>query len=499
MTDTLIIYLPELHPDQAHLNAGENIEAAIDALNDDQPRDNASLASRHLVEWALLDMGQKRIRVTGHAELTDLLPQITGTYPESTVTNIIALIPGSQVLLKEVPMPSKQSKHIAKAIPYMLEDVLANDIEENFYAIGKASIANADGENKVPVAVIEKCLMDYWLMQLNKHGIAVDIITTDLLLVPYEESTWTLLLGQPSAWVRTAFNKGIVINQAALGSLLETTIQAAGKESQHMELKIIETQNNTNQSNESQLNENFSAESSEQAYQTGNCKAFDFDSWQAQLQENSLSTTYQCVEYSVFETFCLNYLANSGQPLINFCQGQYRRHSSGLSFNFNWKPPAVLLALLLVIQISGAVYQKIYYQSKADAFKQASIQLYRDYFPESKRIVNVKVQTKTNLQKMSAGSGNNDFMRLVYDIGEGLRQIQEKNSATISLARMSFDNKLGDLRVDLLAKDFFELEKYKQALIDAGLTVDISSAVAGEQGVQARIKVISSSENRGQE
>jgi len=100
---------------------------------------------------------------------------------------------------------------------------------------------------------------------------------------------------------------------------------------------------------------------------------------------------------------------------------------------------------------------------------------------------------------MSAGSGNNDFMRLVYDIGEGLRQIQEKNSATISLARMSFDNKLGDLRVDLLAKDFSVLEKYKQALIDAGLTVDISSAVAGEQGVQARIKVIASSENRGQE
>src|SRR3970040_1991154 len=197
-----------------------------------------------------------------------------------------------------------------------------------------------------------------------------------------------------------------------------------------MGLKIIEAQNNTNQSNESQLNENFSAESSEQAYQAGNYKTFDFDSWQAQLQENNLSTTYQCVEYSAFETFCLNYLTNSGQSLINFCQGQYRRRSSGLSINFNWKPPAVLLALLLVIQMSGAVYQKIYYQSKADAFKQASIQLYRDYFPENKRIVNVKVQTKTNLQKMSAGSGNNDFMRLVYDIGEGLRQIQEKNSAT---------------------------------------------------------------------
>ncbi len=462
MTDTLIIYLPEFSSGQAQQ---VDIDSTIAEGDGDLMPD-----LQQAVEWALLDTEQKRIRVSGQGELPGLLPLLTEKYPESRVTKTIALIPGSQVLFKSVSIPSKQSRHIAKAIPYMLEDFIANDIEQNFYAIGKP-----DNQGQVPVAVIEKTLIDHYFAVLHQHGIAADVITTDLLMVPYDASMWTLLLGHTSAWVRTTLNAGIVINLAAMPPVLETVMLAAQDEVEIKGLKVIEAENSDS-------------------------RLFESDTWQNILQQNKLSVEHQPTDYSEFEIFCANYLADDKveKQLINFCQGEYRPKSTGLALGFNWKPVAVLLSLLVLIYISGSIYQQVYYQSKAKDFKQASIKLYREYFPEDKRIVNIRVQTNNHLQKLSGGSGNKGFMPLLYNVGDGLRQIQNKNNKTISLTRISFDNKLGDLRIDLVAKDFTTLEKYKQKLMDGGLMVDITSAVSGEQGVQARIKVASGTGTGGQ-
>ena len=459
MNDTLIIYLPEFNVGNdltlTPLDNG-NHQGSSDMPDKNNLADNTEYKIQHQVEWALLDMDQNRVRVSGDAALADLTKLVHEKYPESNVTKTIVLVPGSQVLLKEVSIPSKQSKYISKAIPYLLEDIIANDIEENFYAIG-----DLDNNKNVPVAVIEKALMDYWVANLKQSGIHFDIITADLFMVPYEESIWTVILGQTSAWLRTAFNGGVSVNHAAIGPMLDAALIVAENDSKQVKLNIIDAQNLEN-------------------------KPIEFSAWEEELQKNNVAIKYQEVDFTEFDAFCSNYLSNSQMKLLNFCQGEYRQASSRLSLNFNWKPIALLLGLFLVLQLGGGIYQKISYDSRAEELKQQSVQLYRDYFPNDKRIVNIKIQTKNHLKKISGASGNSDFLPLVYDVGNSLQQVKGK---TISLTRMSFDNKLGDLRLDLIAKDFAALEKYKQILIDTGLSVDISSAVAGEQGVKARVKL----------
>ena len=466
MNDTLIIYLPEhrvgSHPDSMAQESGDYLDnpelTDTPEINEffESPDLELEQQVEHQVEWALLDMTQGRVRVSGHAALTEFTKQVIEKYPESNVTKTIVLIPGSQVLLKEVSMPGRQSKHISKAIPYLLEDTIANDVEQNFFAIG-----NLNDNKQVPVAVVGKALMDYWVLKLKESGINFDIITSDLLMVPYEESIWTVILGQTSAWLRTAFNGGFAVNHAAIGPMMDAALLVAENDSKEVKLNIIDAQNSKN-------------------------KAIEFEAWEEELQRKNVAIKYQQVDFTEFDAFCANYLSNSEMKLLNFCQGEYRQATSGFSLNFNWKPIALLMGLFLVLQLGSGIYQKISYESSAEELKRQSTQLYREYFPKDKRIVNIKIQTKNHLKKISGSSGNSNFLPLVYDVGNGLQQMKGNN---ISLTRMSFDNKLGDLRLDLTAKDFAALEKYKQALIKSGLSVDISSAAAGDQGVQARVKI----------
>lgn len=464
MADTLIIYLPEYsfvlsdkEGDAGALKAGAKLDPALgETLNSSSG--NSASDIDHVVEWALLDMTQKRIRVSGKDTLSSVLSVVREKYPESLIEKTIVLIPGTQVLLKEVVFPGKQTRHLTKAIPYMLEDSIASDVEQNFFAIGKAE------NNKVPVAIIENKLMDYWWDQLKKCGIKADLLSTDILMLPFEESVWTLLLGRSTAWLRSALSEGISINQTAFEPVLETLAENVELDFNTLSLTVIDTQ---------ALEES----------------TFDEHISHLTLQGNDIPVNYRHADESVFETFCLNYLSSNKHSLINFCQGPYRRSSSGLKLNFNWKPLALLLFLLLAVEITGGIYQKIYYQSKADEFRQQSVKLYKQYFPQDKRIVNIKVQTRNHLQLLSGLDENKRFLPLLYEVGKTLENVQGDNKNSIRLTRIGFDSKLGDIQLDMIAKDFAILEKYKQKLIDNGLKVDIGSAVSGEQGVQARARI----------
>ncbi|HVH36514.1 MAG TPA: type II secretion system protein GspL, partial [Tahibacter sp.] len=56
---------------------------------------------------------------------------------------IVVLVPGAEVLLLETPAVSKNRSQLAKAVPYALEDQLAQPVEELHFALA----AKADGGN----------------------------------------------------------------------------------------------------------------------------------------------------------------------------------------------------------------------------------------------------------------------------------------------------------------------------------------------------------------
>ena len=82
---------------------------------------------------------------------------------------IVVVVPGQDVLLTAAVVPSRNRQRIVEALPYILEDQLASDVDELHFAVGARV---RDGT--VPAAVVAHERMAHWLAQLRSVGIDPD-------------------------------------------------------------------------------------------------------------------------------------------------------------------------------------------------------------------------------------------------------------------------------------------------------------------------------------
>lgn len=84
---------------------------------------------------------------------------------------VIALVPAADVLLTSVNIPARSISKIRTALPFALEESLAEDVEELHFAIGERQ-----ENNRLPVAVASEENMSGWLGRLKDAGIEPVII-----------------------------------------------------------------------------------------------------------------------------------------------------------------------------------------------------------------------------------------------------------------------------------------------------------------------------------
>ncbi|HZW59892.1 MAG TPA: type II secretion system protein GspL [Woeseiaceae bacterium] len=78
----------------------------------------------------------------------------------------IVLVPGADVLTTTVDLPVKAGPRLHAALPYALEESVADDVEHLHFAAGTR---RADG--RTPVSVVSRARMDEWLSRLHAAGI----------------------------------------------------------------------------------------------------------------------------------------------------------------------------------------------------------------------------------------------------------------------------------------------------------------------------------------
>ncbi|MBU2978323.1 type II secretion system protein GspL [Alteromonas sp. C1M14] len=144
------------------------------------------LGSRHdaPVQWLVWSASEREIIASG--ELPDAahlasLKERAGQRP------VIALAPGSDILLKWVNLPPRAGRKILSALPFMLEDELAEDINQQFFAIGPKR------GDKQAVAVVSHEKMNNWQQWLKDAGLLCDRLIPDVLAVPLTQNGWSVL------------------------------------------------------------------------------------------------------------------------------------------------------------------------------------------------------------------------------------------------------------------------------------------------------------------
>lgn len=367
----------------------------------------------------------------------------TGSLTEAAIhtagRRVVILVPAADLLLTEVHLPNTSRQRVRKAIPFALEDALAQDIEDLHFAI-----ANRHVEGRWSVAVVSRRRMEYWLELLREAGIFPDRVLPEPLLLPLQPAQASLLLEDEQALLRDQPCSAQTSDIETLPALLELM---AGRHEDGLQIQVW------------------------------HCSEA-LPEWPAQVTAEVLPCSKGALGVLA------QGLVAADNP-IDLLQGAYSRKEH---YGQLWRPWRAAAALLAVGILISGIQQIFTYRQLAAESKEMSARiekLYRETFPGG-RMVNPRVQMEQQLTALrrQQGTGGADFLGLVGKMGGALAAAQG-----IELTGANFRD--GRLDLELTASDVQSLDRLKQQLNEAGgLNVDIQSATAGaDRRVQGRLRV----------
>lgn len=94
--------------------------------------------------------------------------------PAERADQVWAVVPGCDVLMRRVEIPARSDAQARAALPYLLEDDVAVELDGLHFAMGPAG-----GDGRRAVAVVSKAKMDAWAGLLAEAGIKADRLVAD--------------------------------------------------------------------------------------------------------------------------------------------------------------------------------------------------------------------------------------------------------------------------------------------------------------------------------
>ena len=121
----------------------------------------------HLAQWIAVDStGARRS------------PPLTGPLSEAGSDigdrQVIVLVPGTEVLTTSVDIPVKGGSRLHAALPYALEDQLAEDVDQLHFAPGTRR-----SSGRIPVAIVSRKRLAEWIEWLTESGIKPSAMISD--------------------------------------------------------------------------------------------------------------------------------------------------------------------------------------------------------------------------------------------------------------------------------------------------------------------------------
>jgi len=127
---------------------------------------------------------------------------------------VVTLVPGSDLIFRRVSLPGKYSRQAAAALPYLLEEQIASDVDELHLVV------LAHQGNDVDLMAVDKAKMQEWLAWLQQAGLKTLQLLPDVLALPPATEGWSALQLGAEWLIRQGPVQGIVADEPLLAMLL---------------------------------------------------------------------------------------------------------------------------------------------------------------------------------------------------------------------------------------------------------------------------------------
>ena len=362
---------------------------------------------------------------------------------------VVLLVPGTDVLLTNVTIPTRNTTGIARALPYAVEEQLAEDVDLLHFARGEQ-----DAEGAMPVAVIRRQCLDQDLEVLTQLGVQLMAAYAAPLLLPWKEGVWSVLVEDEKALLRYGSDEGLELKSDSLLPIVERLLKEYTGEDRP-KIKV---------------------------WYSGD-DAPDM----AGLEMTGCTVDISPVPETGMAMLASTLAIADGLDLL---QGEYRQQNSASLMTLKpWRVALTLLVLACLVQLGGMGYGHWNLIAEDERLAQEIESLYREAFPEAGKIIRGSERQQAD-RKLAAlrqqhGRVSDTFLALLHISGAEL--YKEK---AIQLEGLSY--KGGSLSLRLRGSDLSQFEVFKQKLLkgrERDIEVEVLSAVSRRDGVDGRIMI----------
>lgn len=311
---------------------------------------------------------------------------------------VVTLVPGSDLIFRRVSLPGKYSRQAAAALPYLLEEQIASDVDELHLVV-----LGHQGQD-VDLMAVDKAKMQEWLAWLQQAGLKTLQLLPDVLALPPAAEGWSALQLGAEWLIRQGPVQGIVADEPLLAMLLAAQAEPVTIHS-HTPAPAIAAAN-----------------------------------WQAADPELPM----------------LLLAKGAIACQANLLQGPYRPQTEYGRYWLQWRKVAVLAGILLLVALAQRGVQLYQLAEQDKALKAEIRQVYTRIFPGETRIVNVRSQMNQHLKSLGQAP-QGGVLLLLTELAPVFAEVPGLKPEVLR-----FDAARGELRLQVTAPGFTEIERFRE-------------------------------------
>ena len=391
--------------------------------------------------WIVADEQGRRIGVPGTGP-------ITGAQEAAAGRRVVVLVPAVDVLLTSVVLPVRGAARILRALPFALEEQIAEDIEALHFAAGRPL---ADGA--VTAAAVDREQLENWLGSLAENGLQAQLICSEAEGCPAAPNHLNWILDTDRCLARSGDGLPVLLEIDSVAEALRYGPEFPGAADPPKHLSVYLTPEGSMKHGEAL---------------------------------EALRPELVSLEVRVLPDGILPHLAAGvlGREPINLLQGRFAPRTQLDRLWKPWRAAAALLAVFVVLLVGQQALRLAQLKHEEARLDEAIAAAFQQALPGA-RMEDPRFQVERRLALLrGAGGGSNEgFLTALETLGSALGE-----APGITLQAISYRTGVLDLRVQAPSVD--SLEQVRQAVGRGGrFTATIQQANQRPDGVEGRIQL----------
>jgi general secretion pathway protein L len=391
--------------------------------------------------WLVVDEQGRRVGVPGAGPLATAAAVARGRRQ-------VVLVPAVEVLLTRVSLPVRGASRILRALPFALEEQIAEDIEALHFAAGRSA---ADGT--VAAAAVDRVQLEGWLAMLAEAGLEPQAIYSEAEGVPATPNHLNWLLEGDRCFARSGDGLPVLLEITSVEEVLRYGPGFPGEADQPRHLSV---------------------------YVTPEARSRHGEALEA-LRPEVASLELRLLPDGVLPHLAAGIL--SGHP-INLLQGAYAPRTQLDRLWKPWRTAAALLAVFAVLLVGQEVLRLVQLKQEEARLDEAIAATFQQAMPGA-RMEEPRFQVERQLAELrgTGSAANEGFLTALETLGTALGEAQG-----IRLEAISYRTGVLDLRVQAPSVD--SLEQIRQAVArDGRFSATIQQANQRADGVEGRLQL----------